>query len=178
MSTEDPLLDHAQTITDIRVQLGVLNNTSRHHERLINTLTEGIGKIEEVNHSLLKLLTLHDHKHTLHEESDSEFEKDLDQLDRDIDELKAEFHHRITASTTETRDKIDEVKTEIHMRFDVMRKEIMEIMEVMIPKNDDQNKTFKEFERWKWMLMGGVLFVLWLVDKWEFLIRLVTPTPH
>lgn len=173
MASGDPP-DHTQTITDMRVQLGVLDNTSRHHERLINTLTEGIGKIEEVNHSLLKLLTLHDHKHSLHEESDSEFEKDLDQLDRDIDILKAELHSRITASTTETRDKIDEVKKEINTRLDTLR---TEVMNAVTPKDDaNKGKAVKELERWKWMLMGAFLFILWMVDKWEFLVRLFSTT--
>jgi DNA anti-recombination protein RmuC len=173
MATGDPIPHPEHTITDMRIQLGLLDSTSRNHEKLIDKLTEGIGKIEEVNYSLLKMLTLHDHKHEIHEESDKEIEHDLERIEVELDTLQKELHSRITTSTRETQNKIDEMKGDMNSRLDILRAEVMAALRP--PAHEEPKviaKTVQELERWKWMLMGAFVFILWLADKWEFIAKL------
>src|SRR5574337_2078546 len=91
-----------QAFNDIRLQVGLIEKDLERDQKLIEKLSEGIEKIQEMNTNLVKMLALHDQRHEIHE-------KVADDLDEDIKEL----HSRITTESRATQDKIDALKREL-----------------------------------------------------------------
>ena len=77
------------------------------------------------------------------------------------DEIK-ELHSRITTVTRELHERIDQVEHHITSRIDDLRSDLIK------HKENDKVKirdSVAEIEKWKWMILGGVLMAGFLLGK-------------
>jgi hypothetical protein len=86
----------------------------------------------------------------------------------DLQELKHDGHVKFEDTTTE------ELK-EISTRIDVVHKAVFEVASgVPTQPNEDVNATLKELNKWRWILVGMVFILGWLIAhiKWSVLAQL------
>lgn len=165
------VLPECQTgFSDIRLQVGLMARDVQLNREMINKLTEGIEKTQEMNVNLVRMIALHEQRHEQHEEAEDEFDEDVKEL-----------HSRITTTTRETQDKIDTTKKELFARLDMIHSELLEHIVTrtapITPSKDDEEEvaeTIRELDRWKYMLMGALLIIGWLLAhvKWDLLIKM------
>lgn len=160
--------------SEIRLKVGLLERDIRDHRNLIDKLTEGIEKIQELNTNLARMVAIHDQKHETH-----------DKIEDDIDLDIKEIHSRITTVSREIQDRIDEVKKEIYARLDMLHRELVDHVVVkshasgnvaqQSAHNDAQVlQVLKQLERWKYLLIGIVFAIGYALDhiNWKFVSQL------
>lgn len=144
-----------EQLSEVRLQVGLLNKDVQHTNLLCDKLSESIEKIQEMNMNLVKMLALHDNKHEQHEKVE-------DGLRNDYKEL----HSRITTINREIYDRIDQVEYHITSRIDALRIELMD------HKTQDKNKLSErifDIEKWKWMVAGAIALGVWLLGRLDII---------
>jgi predicted RNase H-like nuclease (RuvC/YqgF family) len=99
----------------------------------------------------------------------TKLETQMDALKEDVREVKddiKELHSRITTTTREITDHIDN-------KIDALAKSDHEQHETMSKKIDQINKRVDILERWKWMIVGAAIVIGYLVGHIEVLSRIV-----
>lgn len=144
---------------DMKVSL--LEKDVKQTDRLCERLSESIEKLNEVNLSLTRMITLHEQRHEQHDRVESELKEDIKEL-----------HSRITTVTRELHDKIDDVERSISEKIDGLRMEII--------RHEEQDKSklpdiLKEIDKYKWMILGGAIALGWVIGhvNLEFLGKLL-----
>ncbi len=140
---------------DLRLEVGVVKSELKTQEKVIDKLTEGIEKIQEVNTNLLRMLAIHEEKHEIHEK-----------IEENIDDDIRDLHSRITTESRTTQEKIDVLKTELYGKIDLLRKDITESIlkkEEPIPTKNLSDK-LKELDRWKYLLITLILIIIWIIE--------------
>lgn len=147
---------------ELRGDMKVIRMEMSVHDKLIDKLSLGIEKIEEMNTNLVKMLAIHDEKHETHDEIENDIETDIKEL-----------HSRITSESRETQEKIDDLKKEINVRFDRLQQEVT--TRTSASPTTESNPTAEvqhhidELKRWKYMLMGAIFVIGYLMAhlNWE-----------
>ena len=108
----------------------------------------------------MQMITLHEQRHEQHEKAEQELKEDIKEL-----------HSRITTVSREINDRIDQVEQHITNRIDDLRSDLI--------KHKQQDKKtilteLSEVEKWKWMILGGVLMAGFLLGK----LQLSTVLPY
>lgn len=170
MPEMDVLPECRTGFNEIRLQVGLMERDVQLNRQLIDKLTEGIEKTQEMNVNLVRMIALHEQRHEQHEEAEEEFDEDVKEL-----------HSRITTSTRETQDKIESTKKELFARLDSIHSELLEHIvsrttpTTLVQEDDPKvEESIRELDRWKYMLMGALLIIGWLLAhiKWDLLIKL------
>lgn len=155
---------------DLKLEVGVVKTELKTHEKLIDKLTEGIEKIQEMNNNLVRMLALHEQKHETH-----------DKIEEDIDDDVKDLHSRITTSNREINDRLDVLKKELRQRIDEVQRDLFHSPQKTKYQQDDEchtNKSIsdklKEIEGWKYILMTIIVIVIWVLEhiNWKFLAQL------
>lgn len=94
--------DQQDQIHDIRLKVGLLEHDIQSNNALFGRLSQSIEKIQEVNTSLLRMITLHEEKHEQHERIQSVFHQDIKEL-----------HSRITSAIRDLTDAIDKSEAKV-----------------------------------------------------------------
>ena len=145
------MLPDEREVQDLRLQVGLLNKDVSLTNQLCNKLSESITKIQELNVNVMQMITLHQQKHEQHETTEAELKEDIKEL-----------HSRITTVNREIHDRIDQVERHITERIDGLRSDLIK------HKNEDKGNIVEqlaEIDKWKWMLLGGVLMAGFLLGK-------------
>ena len=145
------MLPDEKEVQDLRLQVGLLNKDVSLTNQLCNKLSESITKIQELNVNVMQMITLHQQKHEQHETTEAELKEDIKEL-----------HSRITTVNREIHDRIDQVERHITERIDGLRSDLIK------HKNEDKGNIVEqlaEIDKWKWMLLGGVLMAGFLLGK-------------
>ncbi len=128
-----------QKIHDIEMSVGLLGKDIEQTDRLCTKLSESIEKLQEVNTSILRMITLHEQRHEQHEKVETELKEDIKDL----------------------HDRIDQVERHISARIDALRNDLMH------HKKDDNvvGNTLKEIDKYKWMILGAAITVGWIIGN-------------
>ena len=128
-----------EKIHDIEMKVGLLGKDIEQTDRLCQKLSESIEKLQEVNTSILRMITLHEQRHEQHEKVESEVKEDIKDL----------------------HDRIDQVERHISARIDALRNDLMH------HKKDDNviGNTLKEIDKYKWMILGAAIAVGWIIGN-------------
>ncbi len=133
------------------VKVNLLERDIQSTDRLCEKLSESIEKLQEVNISLTRMISLHEQRHEQHERVESELKEDIKDL-----------HSRITTTTRELHDRIDEVERHIASKIDSLRVELKQHEQkdgAKIPE------ILKEVDRYKWMILGAAIAVGWILGN-------------
>ena len=128
-----------QKIHDIEMSVGLLGKDIEQTDRLCTKLSESIEKLQEVNTSILRMITLHEQRHEQHEKVETELKEDIKDL----------------------HDRIDQVERHISARIDALRNDLMH------HKKDDNvvGNTLKEIDKYKWMILGAAIAIGWIIGN-------------
>jgi len=132
-----------QQITDIKLKTSLLEKDILQSEKVITKLSDSIQKIQELNINVMQMLTMHDSKHLYHTETEAQLKEDYKEL-----------HSRITSVNRELHERIDQVERHITERIDALRSDLANHR-----KQDTEEKGLDFFEKWKYIILCGVLIV-------------------
>ena len=141
-----------QTLHDVELKVGLLEKDVQQTDRLCEKLSESISKLQEVNANILRMITIHEHRHEQHERAESEVKDDIKEL-----------HSRITTVNREIHERIDEVERHISERIDALRSDL-----IQHKKEEGGNMvgdTLKEIDRYKWMILGAAIAIGWIIGN-------------
>ncbi len=152
----------AQDINDLKLEVGLLKKDFQLIDKLCESLSVSITKLEEVNTDLLKMITLHEQKHQQHEKVENEVKDDIKEL-----------HSRITTVSREIHDRMDDVERHIANRIDELR---FDLFNEKLKEQDLESKeeikekakiqeSLKDMDKYKWMIVGAATAIGWLVGN-------------
>ena len=141
-----------QKLHDVEMKVGLLQKDVQQSEKLCEKLSESISKLQEVNANILRMITIHEHRHEQHERAETEVKDDIKEL-----------HSRITTVNREIHERIDEVERHISERIDALRSDL-----IQHKKEEGGNMvgdTLKEIDRYKWMILGAAIAIGWIIGN-------------
>jgi len=141
-----------QKLHDVEMKVGLLQKDVQQSEKLCEKLSESISKLQEVNANILRMITIHEHRHEQHERADTEVKDDIKEL-----------HSRITTVNREIHERIDEVERHISERIDALRSDL-----IQHKKEEGGNMvgdTLKEIDKYKWMILGAAIAIGWIIGN-------------
>ena len=141
-----------QKLHDVEMKVGLLEKDVQQTDRLCEKLSESINKLQEVNANILRMITIHEHRHEQHERAESEVKDDIKEL-----------HSRITTVNREIHERIDEVERHISERIDALRSDL-----IQHKKEEGGNvvgDTLKEIDKYKWMILGAAIAIGWIIGN-------------
>jgi chromosome segregation ATPase len=142
-----------QEMSNLKLEIGLMKKDNQQLTTITNKLSDSIDKIQEMNSNLLRMISLHDQKHESHTRTENELKEDIKEL-----------HSRITTTTRELHERIDEVEKHISSKIDSLRIELKQH-----EQNDNRgggiSELIKEIDKYKWMILGGVFAVGWLIGN-------------
>jgi prefoldin subunit 5 len=132
----------------IEMKVGLLEKDIQQTNQVYDKLSESIEKIQQMNDTMIRMITIHEQRHEHH----AKVEEDLK------DDIK-ELHSRITTVSRELHERIDQVERHITERLDDLRIEL-----IKHAKNDPNrlSNTLQEIDKYKWMILGGAIALGWL----------------
>lgn len=139
-------------LNDLKLKIGLIEKDIEVSSQLSEKLSQSIEKIEEMSLHLVKMITLHEQRHSQHDRSESELKNDIKEL-----------HSRVTTQTRELHDKIDNVEQHITNRIDALRAELLEMKES--GKRDDLDNKVEIINKWRWMVVGGAVVAGWILGN-------------
>jgi len=141
-----------QKLHDVEMKVGLLEKDVQQSEKLCEKLSESISKLQEVNANILRMITIHEHRHEQHERAETEVKDDIKEL-----------HSRITTVNREIHERIDEVERHISERIDALRSDL-----IQHKKEEGGNvvgDTLKEIDKYKWMILGAAIAIGWIIGN-------------
>jgi chromosome segregation ATPase len=154
-------------LNDVKLKVGLLEKDIQVATNLIERVSESIEKIQEMSLHLVKMITLHEHRHSQHEKVDNELKEDIKEL-----------HSRITTQTREMHERIDQVEHHITSRIDALRNELIqhkkqELLEDTHGKKDSNLfGKIESLDKWRWMAAGAIALGAWLVGELDLISKL------
>jgi len=136
----------------VEMKVGLLERDVQQTDRLCEKLSESISKLQEVNANILRMITIHEHRHEQHERAETEVKDDIKEL-----------HSRITTVNREIHERIDEVERHISERIDALRSDL-----IQHKKEENGNMvgdTLKEIDKYKWMILGAAIAIGWIIGN-------------
>jgi len=130
------------------MKVGLLEKDIQQTNHVYEKLSESIEKIQEMNDTMIRMITIHEQRHEHHAKAEEDLKEDIKEL-----------HSRITTVSRELHERIDQVERHITERLDDLRIEL-----IKHAKNDPNrlSNTLQEIDRYKWMILGGAIALGWL----------------
>jgi chromosome segregation ATPase len=131
-----------QELQDMKLKVGLMEKDIHQTSILCERLSHSIEKIQELNQNLFQMIKLQEQKHEQHDKAESEIKGDIKDL----------------------HDRIDQVERHISQRIDDLRSDLM------AHKQKDRSMIIEvasQVEKWKWMILGAVLALGFLLGKFE-----------
>ncbi len=141
-----------QKLHDVEMKVGLLERDVQQTDRLCEKLSESISKLQEVNANILRMITIHEHRHEQHEKAEIELKDDIKEL-----------HSRITTVNREIHERIDEVERHISERIDALRSDL--IQHKKEEGNNVVGDTLREIDKYKWMILGAAIAIGWIIGN-------------
>jgi chromosome segregation ATPase len=138
-----------EKLHNLELKVGLLGKDIEQTDRLCEKVSESIEKIEEMNSSMLRMITIHEQRHEQHEKTETTLREDIKEL-----------HSRITTVNREIHERIDEVERTITNRLDDIRRDLIKHKEVEDPKI---TTVLKEIDQYKWMILGAAIVLGWII---------------
>ena len=145
------MADHDE-VSELKLQIGLLGRDIQQNTMLFDRLSQSIEKIQEVNHNLLRMISLHEEKHEHHERMQQGFQQDIKDL-----------HSRITSSIRDVMDAIDKSETKV-----------LQMIEAHLSHRSDHNEdtvswkdiiSIGKYGKILWALIVVIFFIGYYVAK-------------
>lgn len=152
-----------EKINDVKLKVGLLEKDIQIATQLVERVSESNEKIQEMSLHLVKMITLHEQRHSQHERVESEVKQDIKEL-----------HSRLTTQSREIHERIDQVENHITSRIDALRVELVKNNEKHeSPDNSKVNEKLESLEKWRWMIVGGLVLGGWIIGELDIISKLI-----
>jgi len=141
-----------EKLHNIEMKVNLLEKDIQQTNQVCDKLSESIEKIQEMNATMIRMITIHEQRHENHEKAEENLKDDIKEL-----------HSRITTVSREIHDRIDQVERIITDRLDALRGDLLRHKQ-----EDNGNKigdTLKEIDKYKWMILGAAIAVGWIIGN-------------
>jgi len=137
-----------EKLYQIEMKVGLLEKDIQQTNQVYEKLSESIEKIQQMNDTMIRMITIHEQRHEHHAKAEENLKDDIKEL-----------HSRITTVSRELHERIDQVERHITERLDDLRIEL-----IKHAKNDPNrlSNTLQEIDKYKWMILGGAIALGWL----------------
>jgi chromosome segregation ATPase len=132
----------------MEMKVGLLEKDIQQTNHVYEKLSESIEKIQEMNDTMIRMITIHEQRHEHHTKTETDLKEDIKEL-----------HSRITTVSRELHERMDQVERHITERLDDLRSDLLKHAKT------DPNRlsnTLHEIDKYKWMLLGGAAALGWL----------------
>lgn len=156
--------DEMENLNDIRLQIGLLEKDIEVTTDFAQRVSLSMEKIQEMSLNLVKMITLHEQRHSQHERAESELKDDIKEL-----------HSRITTQSRELHDRIDQVEKHITSRIDALRNELIEGKKNPLVENTGNNlhNKVESLEKWRWTIVGALFVAGWILGNLDIVGKLI-----
>ena len=156
-----------QEYNDVRLKIGLLEKDIQTAGNLLAKVSESIEKIQEMNLNLIKMLTLHEQRHSQHEKAEDEMKEDI----RDL-------HSRISTQSRQMSDRLDQFEQHVTTRLDDLKTDLFNYTKTgdSSPKlgnnelgNNGLIAKIDKLNEWRWMVIGAVALAAWIIGELDIL---------
>jgi len=151
-----------QEYNEVRLKIGLLEKDIQTTGNLLEKVSESIEKIQEMNLNLIKMLTLHEQRHSQHEKAKDEMKEDI----RDL-------HSRISTQSRQLGDRLDQFEQHVTTRLDELKTDLFNYNKTNNGVNDSGNNTLLKkidnLNEWRWMVIGAVALAAWIIGELDLL---------
>ena len=148
---------------DQRVEIELLKKDVSIMATLCEKFDTTIDKMQEIAYSLSRMVSLQEQRLETQEVATKELQsvREMRRLEHNND-IK-ELHSRITTVNRELSEKIEDTEKIILQELQEIRKEIKESHKTK--EESSLMKRLSEVEAWKYMMMGGIVVITWVLAK-------------
>ena len=156
-----------EKLNEVKLKVGLLEKDIQVATNLVERVSESIEKIQEMSLHLVKMITLHEQRHSQHERVENELKEDIKEL-----------HSRITTQAREMHERIDQVEHHITSRIDALRNELIQHKKQELPEDKHGKSATKltekleSLDKWRWMAAGAIALGAWLVGELDLISKL------
>ena len=136
----------------LELKVGLLEKDIQQTNYLCDKISESIEKIQEMNATMIRMITIHEQRHENHEKAEENLKDDIKEL-----------HSRITTVSREIHDRIDQVERSITNRLDALRNDL--IHHKQEEGSNRVGETLREIDRYKWMILGAAIAFGWIIGN-------------
>jgi len=161
----EPDIVSSEEINEVKLKLSLLEKDVQFSAKVIERVSESIEKIQEMNLNLIKMLSIHEQRHTQHEKAESELKEDIKEL-----------HSRISTQNKQLNDRIDLLEHHVTSRLDALRVDLLQHKKQEFPEDKHNNKSLiskiENLNEWRWMIIGGIILAAWVIGELDILGKL------
>lgn len=148
---------------DQRVEIELLKKDVSIMATLCEKFDTTIDKMQEIASNLSRMVSLQEQRLETQEVATKEIQSVMEMRRVEHNNDIKELHSRITTVNRELSDKIEETEKTILQELHTIR---LEIKESHKTKEDSSlMKRLSEVEAWKYMMMGGIVVITWVLAK-------------
>ena len=141
-----------EKLHNIELKVSLLEKDIQQTNQICDKISESIEKIQEMNATMIRMITIHEQRHEHHEKVEEDLKEDIKEL-----------HSRITTVSRELHERIDQVERSITDRLDALRSDLLR------HKQEDNGgkigTTLKEIDKYKWMIFGAAIAIGWIIGN-------------
>lgn len=158
---------------DYKVEIELLKKDISSIQQLNDKMEASIDKIETAASDISRVLTLHEYKTSHQEQIQNKINKDLeDQLDKHIQDSQ-DRSDKLNKKIEDVDDKIEKVNTELTEKIQQSQATIVEEMlrgrvelrQEITKLNDNFGKKIGELDAWRYMVMGAIAFIVFIIGN-------------
>lgn len=152
-------------LIDQRVEIELLKKDISIMATLCEKFDTTIDKMQEIASSLSRMVSLQEQRLENQEETTKELQSVLEMRRIEHNNDIKELHSRITTVNRELSDKIEETEKTIIQELHKIRQEIKDSHTKTDSKEGSFSKRLSEIESWRYMMMGGIVVITWVLAK-------------
>lgn len=150
---------------DQRVEIELLKKDINIMATLCEKFDKTIDKMQEIAANLSKMISLQEQRLENQEQTTKEMQSVLEMRRIEHNNDIKELHSRITTVNRELSVKIEETEKTILHELQEIRKEIKDSHKKENVEDKSLMKRLEQMEAWKYMLMGGIAVITWVLAK-------------
>jgi chromosome segregation ATPase len=146
---------------EIKLKIGLLEKDVKLATDFSQRVSLSIEKTQEMSIHLVKMITLHEQRHSQHELAEGDLKQDIKEL-----------HSRLTTQSREIHDRIDQVEHHITSRIDALRNELIQHKKQELPDDKHNSKLtdkIDSIDKWRWMVVGALFIAGWVIGNLDIL---------
>jgi predicted RNase H-like nuclease (RuvC/YqgF family) len=147
---------------DQRVEIELLKKDISILSSLFEKFDSTLDKMQEIASNLSKMVSLQEQRLESQEKETKELQSVLEMRRIEHNNEVKELHSRITTVNRELSGKIEETEKTILQELHEIRRDIRESHS---KDNGSLSKRLSEIEMWKYMVMGGIFIIGWVLAK-------------
>jgi hypothetical protein len=150
---------------DQRVEIELLKKDVSIMANLCEKFDATIDKMQEIASSLSRMVSLQEQRLENQEVATKEIQSVMEMRRVEHNNDIKELHSRITTVNRELSDKIEETEKAIIHELHAIRQEIKDSHNKEAGKDQSFMKRLEQIESWKYMMMGGIVLITWILAK-------------